>query len=374
MKDKKVLFIATVTKHINAFHIPYLKWFKEQGYEVHVASNGDEEIKYCDKHFNLQFERNPLKVNNIKVYKELKSILNENNYEIVHCHTPVGGALTRLAAKKARKNGTRVIYTAHGFHFYKGAPLLSWLVYYPIEKLLAKHTDCLITINTEDYELAKKKFKKCKQIELVHGVGLNTEKFNVEISEEERLQLRNTLGYNKEDILLICVAELNKNKNQLLLINTMEKLVKENQNIHLILVGKGILEEEYKTIVKEKQLEKNIQFLGYRKDIPQLLSISDIGVAASLREGLPVNIMEMMYMGLPVVCIENRGHCELIKENQNGYIIKKQNIDEFVNKIDDAINNVELLRKNGEKMVKKYCIEEVKKEMEKIYKENKYEF
>ena len=113
---KRVLFVATVTRHINAFHIPYLKWFKEQGYEVHVASNGNEKIEYCDKHFNLPFARFPLKVENIKTYKELKKIINDNNYEIIHCHTPVGGVLTRLAAKKARQNGTKVIYTAHGFY------------------------------------------------------------------------------------------------------------------------------------------------------------------------------------------------------------------------------------------------------------------
>ena len=144
---KKVLFVATVTKHINSFHIPYLKWFKEEGYEVHVASNGNEPIEYCDKHYNLPFERFPLRKNNIKTYRELKKIINENKYEIIHCHTPVGGVLTRLAAKKARKKGTRVIYTAHGFHFYKEAPLLNWLIYYPIEKWLSRYTDCLITMN-----------------------------------------------------------------------------------------------------------------------------------------------------------------------------------------------------------------------------------
>ena len=148
----RVLFVATVTSHINAFHIPYLKWFKEQGYEVHVASKGKQKIEYCDKHYEIPFERFPLKKNNIKAFRELKKIIDNNNYKIIHSHTPVAGILTRLAVRKARKSETKVIYTAHGFHFYKGAPLLNWLIYYPIEKICSRWTDCLITINSEDYE------------------------------------------------------------------------------------------------------------------------------------------------------------------------------------------------------------------------------
>ena len=168
---KKVLFVATVNRHIIGCHLPYLKWFKEQGYEVDVASRGIEEIDYCDKHFNLSFERFPLKSNNIKAYKELKKIISNNHYEIIHCHTPVGGVLTRLAARKERKKGTKVLYTAHGFHFYKGAPLLNWIIYYPIEKIMAKFTDCLITIVNEDYEFAKKHLK-AKEIRHIKAIFL----------------------------------------------------------------------------------------------------------------------------------------------------------------------------------------------------------
>lgn len=114
---KKILFVATVNRHIISCHIPYLKWFKEQGYEVHVASRGTEKIEYCDKHFNLPFERFPLKINNIKTYKKLKKIIIENNYDIIHCHTPVGGVLARLASRKVRKKGTKVLYTAHRISF-----------------------------------------------------------------------------------------------------------------------------------------------------------------------------------------------------------------------------------------------------------------
>ena len=166
---KKVLFVATVVKtHINVFHIPYLKMLKEMGYETHVAARNDYEnpedcvIPYCDYFHDMPFERNPFKKENIKTYKILKKLMLEENFDIIHCHTPMGGVLPRLVYKNLKnKINTKIIYTAHGFHFYKGAPLLNWLVYYPVEKYFSKYTDVLITINKEDYNLAKNKFKKC---------------------------------------------------------------------------------------------------------------------------------------------------------------------------------------------------------------------
>lgn len=369
---KKVLFVATVTKHINSFHIPYLKWFKEEGYEVHVASNGNEPIEYCDKHYNLPFERFPLRKNNIKTYRELKKIINENKYEIIHCHTPVGGVLTRLAAKKARKKGTRVIYTAHGFHFYKEAPLLNWLIYYPIEKWLSRYTDCLITINKEDYELAKKKFRKCKQIELVHGVGLDTTKFDIKISNQALATLKDEITIKKDNIVLTYIAELNKNKNQQLLIKTIEQIVKEGDTRYiLLLVGDGKLKERYQKYVKKHKLENNIKILGKRNDIAKILKITDIYVASSLREGLPVNILEAMYMGLPIVATDNRGHRELIKNKKNGYIIdSEQKKKDFCEKIIELSHNKKIYNKfkeENKKIVKEFSLEEVTKEIRKIY-------
>lgn len=366
---KKVLFVATVTRHINTFHIPYLKMFKEQGYEVHVASNGDEPIEYCDKHFNLNFARFPIKLQNYKVYKELKKVINDNEYEIIHCHTPVGGAIARLAAREAReKYNTRVIYTAHGFHFYKGAPLINWLIYYPIEKWLSKYTDCLITINTEDYELAKKKFRKIKNIELVHGVGLDTSRFDIEITENELDDLRKQIGISKENIVLSYVAELNKNKNQILLIKTVEELVKENDKYRLILVGDGNKRQEYENYEKEHKLEKYIKFLGKRNDVPQILKLTNIYVASSLREGLPVNILEAMYVGLPVVAMDNRGHRELIKNNRNGFIIYNEyELRKKIKLILEKENLAYEWAKQTKIFVEKYSLGNLKKQMKKIY-------
>lgn len=366
---KKVLFIATVTGHIISFHIPYLKWFKENGYEVHVASYGDKEIKYCDKHYNLQFARFPLKLRNIKVYKQLKKIINENDYYLIHCHTPTAGVLGRLAAKNARKRGTKVMYTAHGFHFYKGAPLINWLIYYPIEKFMSKYTDCLITITNEDYELAKKKFKKVKQIEHVNGVGFNTERLDIPVTEQEKQNIKQEFNIKENDIVLSYIAELNKNKNQILLINTVEELKKTNQNIKLLLIGNGPLKDYYQKIIENKNLQDNIKLLGRRADIGALLSLTNIYVASSIREGLPVNVMEAMYMKLPIVATDNRGHRELVKNGENGYIIKSFNYMEFSNKIKEIIEkNTYTLGSNSRKMAEKYSITNIMETMKKIYR------
>lgn len=364
---KKVLFVATVTRHINAFHIPYLKWFKEQGYEVHVASNGEENIEYCDKHFNIPFERFPIKPGNIKAYKQLKSIIDENQYEIIHCHTPVGGVLTRLAARKARKKYyTRVIYTAHGFHFYKGAPLLNWIIYYPIEKWLSKYTDCLITINEEDYQRAKSKFKKAKRIELVHGVGVDENKFKQDMTEEEKLKLREDLGIKKDDFVIIYPAELSKRKNQGMLIKAISLLPNKNK-IKVLLAGKDSYKGRYQKLTKELELEKQIMFLGFRKDIYKLMQISNLAVSTSVQEGLPVNIMEAMFMGLPIVATDCRGNNELIKE----YLVKLEDEKGLSNLINYCTEKYQEKVNIDYPFLKLYNLENVKEEMKKIYKGEK---
>lgn len=370
---KKVLFTATVDSHILQFHLPFLKLFKEKGYEVHVATNGNEKIPYCDVKQTVSFERNPIKLNNLKAIKQLKKIIEKEKFDIIHCHTPMGGVVTRIAAIKARKKyGTRVIYTAHGFHFFRGAPILNWIIYYPIEKLCSRWTDTLITINSEDYDLAKKKFKKCKDVQLVHGVGLNTERLEKELTHEEKINKRKELEIKKDDIVFSYVAELNKNKNQILLINTIKELKKEIPNIKLLLVGKGNLYEEYKKIIIENNLKEDIKLLGRREDINEILSITDIYLASSLREGLPVNIMEAMYKGVPVIAKDNRGHRDLIEDNINGFLVN--DINKILDKIKELINNNSIKKriiKKEKNDINKYTINSVIKEMKKIYEKDK---
>ena len=364
---KKVLFTATVDSHIIHFHLPFLEMFKDMGYEVHVATNGNEEIPYCDVKHVVCFERSPIKINNLKAIGQLKKIINKEKYDIIHCHTPMGSVVTRLAAKKARKKyNTRVIYTAHGFHFYKGAPLLNWLLFYPVEKYLAKYTDTLITINHEDYDLAKSKFsKRCHDIQYVPGVGIDENKFNFKMSDNEKQKLRKSLGLNKDDFVMIFPARLDQNKNQIFLINCMEKLVKEHKNIKLLLPGNDELNGYYQKIVNEKKINDYVKFLGYRKDIPKLIKISNVAVSSSLREGLPVNVMESFTAGLPVVALNCRGMSDLIENGMNGYIVN--NIDEFCKCINTIYNN-KLKRIDFNKKASTYYLSNILNRYKDIYR------
>ena len=366
----KVLFCATVDIHFKAFHLPYLKWFKDQGWEVHVAANGNMDLPFVDKRYNIPIERSPFKLKNLKAYRELKSIIDQNGYKIIHCHTPLGGLLTRLAARKARKNGTKVIYTAHGFHFCKGAPLLNWLAYYPVEKGLAYYTDCLITINEEDYNLAIKRRFKAKRIERVHGVGVDTERFRP-VRKANRDKLREQLGYQCDDFLMFYAAEFNGNKNQQFLIQALALIKDEVPNAKLLLAGEGPLLSSCKELALKLGIEEKVIFLGYRSDVEMLLPICDIAVASSLREGLPVNIMEAMACGLPIVATSNRGHRELVRNNDNGWIVRSHSIKEMAEKMKVLSSDKRLKKKfgrSGRKLIaSKFTINKVLFEKRSVY-------
>ncbi|MDQ0217496.1 glycosyltransferase family 1 protein [Peribacillus cavernae] len=368
--DNKILFCATVDYHFKAFHVPYMKWFKEQGWDVHVAASGNIALPYVDQKYDIPIQRSPFNTKNIKAYKELKTIIDQNQYQMIHCHTPMGGVLARLAARNARKMGTKVIYTAHGFHFCKGAPFLNWLIYYPIEKKMAHHTDCLITINQEDYEIATRRFK-AQRIEHVHGVGINAENFKP-VHEYKKIELKKSFGYKPDDFLLFYAAEFNKNKNQQYLLQSLALIKDEIPNARLLLAGEGPLLEGCREKAKSLGISHMVDFLGYRNDIQQIVPMCDMAVASSLREGLPVNIMEAMACGLPVVAIENRGHRELVHNNRNGWMIGNNNPIEFSNKI-KALAEIEgigqRLGRNGRSIIlKQYSVDKVLSEKSRIYK------
>jgi len=372
---KKVLLVATVQSHIAQFHNPLIDILHKKGYKVEIAARDNLEeknglkIENADRIFNVDFSRNPFNLRNIKAYKQLRKIMKENKYEIVHCNTPMGGVITRLVAKKYRKKGMKVLYTAHGFHFFKGAPLKNWLIYYPIEKWLSKYTDCLITMNEEDFTLAKNKFK-AEKVEYTHGVGVKTNKFSRVIKEEDLIQLKNQLNINENDFVIIYVAELIPRKNHYMLLESMKKIVKENKNIKLLLAGNGPLEEKYKQFIKENELCNNIYLLGYRLDIPELMRIANIAVSVSKQEGLPVNVMEAMLSNLPAIVTNCRGNADLVENGKNGYIINLDDREELQDKIKILYNDKMLAKQmgmEGNKMIDLYKVENVKKELEKIY-------
>ena len=324
MQKKKVLFVATVVKtHMMQFHIPYLKMFQEMGWETAVASKNDYEnpadcqIPYCDTYYDIPFARLPWKPQNVRSYKMLKRIIDEGNFDIIHCHTPVGAMIARLAALAARKKGTKVIYTAHGFHFFKGAPLLNWLLFYPAEWLLAPVTDVLITINREDHARALKQLR-AKRIEYVPGVGINTAKFR-DVSLDRNAK-RNSLGYAEGDFLALTVAEMTPNKNHITILKALALLKERGElnNIHYLICGRGEMWASLEQSAKELGIDSHVNFLGYRSDAPELYKASDLFLFVTLREGLSVALMEAMSSGMPIICAKIRGNTDLIDENVSG--------------------------------------------------------
>lgn len=365
---KKILFVATITEHFYYFHLPYLKMFHELGWQVDVASHGDVELPWCDNRYEIPIRRSPADKDNLQAYKMLKKIINDNAYDIVHCHTPMGGILARLAAASQRKHGTKVLYTAHGFHFYKGAPILNWFVYLPIEFAMSALTDCLITINDEDYNCAKK-YLRTKDIRKVNGVGYNSDRY-FPVSEAEKEEIRGKLGFGKDEKLLIYVAEMNANKNQSMLIRALKDISAVRDDVRLLIVGADNYEGRCLALAKEFKIEDKIEFLGHREDINDLLHASDIAVASSYREGLPVNVMEALACGLPVVLSDNRGHRVLGVEGKNGFVVSVDDHTAMAEKICSIIEDKELYNKlseNAVELIKPFSKESVLIELTEIY-------
>lgn len=366
----KVLFVATIDQHIRHFHMPFLKWFKENGYEVHLASNGLEKLEYVDIKYNVRFERSPLNYKNIKAYFDLKKIIKNNNYKLIHCNTPVASILTRLAIKNIKVKNTKVVYTAHGFHFFKGSPLINWLLFYPIEYWCSKYTDTLITINKEDFNLAKTKLKS-KSNKLVNGVGVDLENF---IPQNSKLKnnMRKLYDISEKDFVMIYVGELSNRKNQKMLINSMPLLIKKIPNLKLLLVGKGEKFKIYQDFIKTSDLDDYVCLLGYRTDINKLMLLSDIAVTTSKQEGLPVNIMEAMAVGLPIVATDCRGNRDLVENGKNGYLVSLYDEKDLSEKIYTIYSDKELyndMKMNNSKLINKYSLKKIIEEMESMYKE-----
>lgn len=367
---KKVLFVATVVKtHIMEFHIPYLEMFKDMGWETAVASRNDYEnkkdcnIPFCDKFFDLPFERSPFKPSNLKVYKQLKRIIEEEKYDIIHCHTPVGAMLARLAARNARKKGTRVIYTAHGFHFYSGAPIINWLLYYPVERFLARYTDVLITINQEDFERAQG--FKAKKVRYVRGVGVDAARFGKALRSP--VSIRTELGIGEDDVFLLSVGEVNKNKNHRSVIEAMSKL--PYKNVYYVVCGQGPLVEEHKALAAKLGIGERVIFAGYRNDVGKFYNEADAFVFPSLREGLSVALMEAMACKMPIICSRIRGNVDLVENEVSGLTVEP-NADAIAEAIKTLYESKELRERfaaaAGEK-IKSFELDAVKQEYQKIY-------
>jgi len=366
---KKVLFVSHVANFIK-FNRPYVNWFREQGWEVHYASLGEEPIDCCNKTFDVCFERSVFHKDNITAYKQLKKVIDEGDYDIIHCHTPIGAALTRLASRKARKKGTKVIYTAHGFAFWKGASKKDWLLYYNAEKFFAKYTDILVLINKEDYETAVSRKFRAGKIYKIDGVGVNTDKF-MPSSPAEKAEMRASLGIPADGFLSVYAAEFIPRKNHIFLLEALKKLRSENVNLRFAFLGQGKLMEVIKAKTAEMGLSDYIQFFGYRRDAEKFYSAADMVAAPGSQEGLPVHLLEAMASGLPIVATSIRGHVDLIENEKNGLLYNYNDMDAFCEAVKRVVNNPQLCEtfsRNNVEDVKKYSVEKAVSNMAEIYK------
>ena len=371
---KKILYITNISNGVSSFSIAAVIVAKRLGIEFHLAGNfsgtekeklDQDRKKYGIQIHQVDLERSPYSPKNYKAYKQVVNIIRENKIEYIHCNTPIGGLLGRLAGKKCKVK--KVIYQAHGFHFYGGAPKKNWLIYYPIEKWLAHYTDVLITINSADFKLAKSKLKLRRngKVCYVHGVGIDLPKY-IDL-DDIRKKMRTKMNLNDSDVALISVGELNANKNNRIIIEAIEKL--ENEKIHYFLCGEGALEKELKELAEKKGVLDQVHFLGYRTDVKELLQAADVFVMPSIREGLSRSIMEAMASGLPCVVSRIRGNSDLIKDGEGGYLCETKNVEQYVNAINQLLS-ISLRKKMGKKnleRIKKYSMEIVQNELTTCY-------
>lgn len=366
---KKVLYITTVSRTVNAFLVPHIEMLLENGYKVDIACSIDKEVNkgLLEKGVNIYevpFMRSPLSIGNFKAFKKLIKIQKENNYDIVHVHTPVASIFGRALKIKFPK--LKTIYTAHGYHFLKGGSKLGWILYYPIEKVMAKFTDVTININSEDYEITKNKLKP-KKCYFINGVGLDLNSYK-SLSLEEKERKKKELNIKDDDFVVIMIAELNENKNQIQLIKAVEVLKDKYPNIKAIFVGEGNKLDELKEEAKNRGISDRVLFLGFRNDVNELINISDIGVLLSYREGLPRNIMELMANGRKVIATNIRGCRDLVCNDNVGTLVEVGDYEGTAK----AIEKYYLLKDKEFKVcdeIRKYDVESVNKELLKVYKE-----
>lgn len=362
---RKILFTSH-TANFAKFNQPLIQDLRQQGYRVDYASAGEEPVTGVDQNWVIPFARSPLALKaNFRAYRELKQLIEHEQYDLIHCHTPMGGVVTRLAAKKARTDAP-VVYTAHGLHFYKKAPLINWLLYYQVERWLARWTDTMILINREDYQRVQREFK-VRRVEQINGVGVDLQRFRpVSAAQKQKLRHKHHLG--ADDFILVYVAELNKNKDQALLIDSLPKLTEEIPGLKLLLIGDGPLKEKLERKVWATGLAETVLFPGYQKDVAEWYQLADITVSASQREGLGLNVVEGIACGLPVVIRDNRGHREIMSAGAAGRIFK--NAAEFQAAILELYHDAALRQKIGKRnrgVANYFSLEKARAKMAEIY-------
>lgn len=371
---KKALLITRVSGFVPQFEMSHVQILQEMGYEVHYAANYNT-VVYGEDNSRLDgtgilphqvdFFRSPFSPKVLTACKQLEQIMIEGQYDLLHCHMPMSGVLARLVAAKLMRQGrikrAPVLYTGHGLHFYKGAPIKNW-IYYPVERWLARYTDVLITINNEDYGRACR-FPVRGRVEKIAGAGIDVTRFPDKRERNE--QLRDTLGIGPRAFVLLSVGELTHRKNHRLVLEMMEQF--KDENLYYILCGSGPLEEELHHLAKEKGLGDKMIFAGYCPDVRPYLAAADCFIFPSLQEGLPMALMEAMAAFLPVVALPIRGNTDLITHKKGGYLVPGHHFGKAVRELMKSKERCRAMGEWNRQNVQKFDCHIVDAQMRKIY-------
>ena len=361
---KRALIVATIGGFLPVSEINNARLLQNQGYEVHYAANMKNRIYEYDEQklidegvilHHVEFSKNPFHFGRLwQSIKNVKEIIKECNIQVVHCHTPVGGVVGRLASYFTKRHRPKVIYTAHGFHFYKGAPLLIWLLYYPVEYLLSKITACIVTINQEDYRRAQ---KMCSdRVIQIPGVGIDLERFCPKKKTEN------------SNFYIISMGELNKNKNHSTIIKALALL--RDPNIYYEIYGNGPLKDELQEMIKAYGLERQIFLRGFEIEMEKKLVDADCCIFPSIREGLGLAALEAMACGIPLIASDNRGTREYMQHNINGIVCDPKDVEAFARAIVRIKTNKAFARRiteNGLKTVQNFSVDKSTEIMRELY-------
>lgn len=384
MPKPKAFIVTTVASTIDQFCMDNIETLLEKGYEVAVAANFQEGNNTSRERllvfqqeleeqsvaiYDVAFSRSVTSAKNLKAYQEIKRLMEREQFDLVHCHTPIASIICRLAGRKLRKQGLKMLYTAHGFHFFRGAPALNWMLYYPVEWWCSRYTDALITINQEDFALAKKRMRVAQNhIYRIPGVGIETAKWDASLYDREAI--RESLGIQDGQTLLLSVGELNSNKNHEVIIRALHQLA--NPDYRYMIAGQGDLGETLGALIKELGMEKQVQLLGYRRDIPQLCAAADLFCFPSRREGLGLAALEAMSMGLPLVASNLHGIRDYLIDGVTGIGCPPDSVDAYAAAIGKLCGDEALRRRMAEKnpeFVKQFDVSVVHRQMSEIYEE-----
>lgn len=367
---KNILYIATSDIHLKTFHIPYLDALVRNGNNVDLAFDDRGGITFgmARQEYRIKFPRTLHPSALRKSFLSLTRIIDDGDYDILHCHTPIPSALTRLAARKWRRRGGKLLYTAHGFHFYKGAPGKNWLIYYPAELLLSYFTDFIVTINSEDHAYTKNPFWGAPSAK-IPGIGIQSHGF-YPVTADEQSAIRKKLGFDPQDFILLYVAEFIPRKNHRFIIESAPDLRAAIPNIKVVFLGRGDNMEACKALTTDLGLQDTVLFKGFRRDVAKFAQLADVGISASKHEGLPIALLEEMMCAVPVIATDDRGHRELIENGRTGFIFQQNAKREFVEYVKRLYEDRALLKDMGAhayEMAQKFRLSRSMREMEKIY-------